>query len=47
VAWIDTFICVALVAFNANAFEIEILTAVNVGFFQDLYIGLAECKIFS
>jgi hypothetical protein len=42
VSRIDTLICIALVAFNANAFEVEILFAMHISLFQDLDIGLAK-----
>ena len=31
---------------NANAFEIEVLLAANISFFQNLDVGLAKSKIF-
>jgi hypothetical protein len=47
VSGVDTLICIALVAFNADAFEIEVLFAANISFFQNLDVGLAKSKIFS
>ena len=45
---IDSLIGVALFTFDANAFEIEILTLpIHAGFFQHLDVGLCKSKLFS